>query len=137
MNERDFRPYLYSQLAARWRLKWFEFYINDRGVPETLYLSEYNRAKSILEELESGKVYAPEPLEEKAVIDGEKLYEIGLKYFLDGDWEQCFKHFSKCALLNEGAARKSTGQLMWMFGKGVYVEKDEKFADYLKCKRSK
>jgi len=106
----------------------------ERGDPVEYFDKGYKRSLCLLNELESGKVYKSKPRVLNDDFSSDKLYEIGIDYFLNSDWEQCFKYFAKSALKGGPGSVKSKGQLMWMFEKDedVYVERDEKFAEQLR-----
>ena len=106
------------------------------GMPIEFYEGCQQRTQALLEELESGKVYKPEAYEKSGELNAEKPYETGLEYFQNDDWEECFLHFSKSALIalidyNPSVLVNAIGMLAPMFKEGIYVEKDEKFADKL------
>jgi len=61
--------------------------------------------------------------------------EIG-RYYLNGevveqDYEKAFKCFAKCALFREKYDYSALPELARMYREGIFVEADEKFADYL------
>jgi len=63
------------------------------------------------------------------------LEEIG-RYYLDGevveqDFEKAFKCFAKCALFKEKYDYSALPELARMYREGIFVETDEKFAEYL------
>jgi len=63
------------------------------------------------------------------------LEEIGI-YYLNGDivsqdYEKAYKCFAKCALFKEKYDYAALPKLARFYREGLFVEKDEKFADYL------
>jgi len=92
--------------------------------------SGHKRAKFLLKEIDSGKIPARQDIQEE---DG-TYKELGV-YSLKGeiieqDYEKAFKCFAKCALHKINANYGALANLARMYREGLFVDVDEKFADY-------
>ena len=106
----------------------------DIGNPSNFFMTGYNRAKFLLKRINDGKALVETTPVETEVHSVGDLLKSGIGYHNILEYEKAFKRFAKCALYETTISCGALIYLSRMYREGIYVDIDEKFADYLEIK---